>query len=220
MRWRLAWTAEASLPPRESVLRAQGLPDGARLSPRIRALLAEASGLYLRLAEPRAVVESIERPAFAALYAAEGRNDRRSPLADIQPLADALALFVATLGARLSDAIGELFAQREPALGYMLDSVASEAADALTGAASQDFLAFLREAGAVGPEARVLPYSPGYCGWHVSGQRSLFTALRPEADTGVTLNESCLMQPLKSVSGVLVAAAGAAHQTLPGLRLL
>jgi hypothetical protein len=49
-----------------------------------------------------------------------------------------------------------------------------------------------------------LRYSPGYCGWHVSGQRKLFDYLLPE-EIGITLRESFLMQPLKSISGVVIA---------------
>lgn len=45
-------------------------------------------------------------------------------------------------------------------------------------------------------------YSPGYCEWHVGGQRSLFSLL-DDNRTGVTLTESCLMQPIKSVSGII-----------------
>jgi hypothetical protein len=56
-----------------------------------------------------------------------------------------------------------------------------------------------------------LRYSPGYCGWDITGQRQLFQALRPE-EVGITLRESCLMEPLKSISGVLVAARPEAHR--------
>ncbi len=56
-----------------------------------------------------------------------------------------------------------------------------------------------------------LRYSPGYCGWDITGQRQLFRALRPE-DIGITLRESCLMEPLKSISGVLVAARPEVHR--------
>jgi hypothetical protein len=72
----------------------------------------------------------------------------------------------------------------------------------------------MKDSRLVGSDARVLTYSPGYCGWHVSGQRALFRVLRPE-EIGVTLNESCLMQPLKSVSGVMVAGAAAVHRFRP-----
>jgi hypothetical protein len=56
----------------------------------------------------------------------------------------------------------------------------------------------------------VRAYSPGYCGWHISGQRALFDRLRPER-IGISLNESFLMTPLKSVSGVLIAGPVDSH---------
>ena len=46
------------------------------------------------------------------------------------------------------------------------------------------------------------------------GQRNLFARLGPGA-IGVTLNDSCLMTPIKSVSGVLVAGAGEIHRFRP-----
>ena len=46
------------------------------------------------------------------------------------------------------------------------------------------------------------PYSPGYCGWHVTQQKFLFSLL-PEQPCGVRLSESSLMSPIKSVSGVI-----------------
>ena len=54
-------------------------------------------------------------------------------------------------------------------------------------------------------------YSPGYCGWHITAQRKLFAALQPAA-IGVSLNASCLMEPLKSVSGVILAGPPAIHE--------
>ncbi len=88
----------------------------------------------------------------------------------------------------------------------MLDAVASAAAERLVERLEHRFAT----AATGGPRPAVLAYSPGYCGWHVSGQRALFGALDP-AEIGITLNESCLMQPLKSVSGVLVAGRAEIH---------
>lgn len=45
-------------------------------------------------------------------------------------------------------------------------------------------------------------YSPGHCSWHVREQEHLFKLL-PENPCGVELNESCLMHPVKSVSGII-----------------
>ena len=46
-------------------------------------------------------------------------------------------------------------------------------------------------------------FSPGYCGWHVSEQHALFSTFPKENPCGVTLTDSSLMLPIKSVSGVI-----------------
>ena len=45
-------------------------------------------------------------------------------------------------------------------------------------------------------------FSPGYCGWHVSQQQMLFPLFQ-EHTCGVTLTDSSLMVPIKSVSGII-----------------
>lgn len=45
-------------------------------------------------------------------------------------------------------------------------------------------------------------YSPGYCGWNVDEQQKLFS-LFPDKFCGVTLTPHSLMQPVKSVSGII-----------------
>lgn len=45
-------------------------------------------------------------------------------------------------------------------------------------------------------------YSPGYCNWSLSGQKELF-ALVGNNTVGIELTDSCLMNPIKSVSGII-----------------
>ncbi|MCL2728224.1 MAG: hypothetical protein FWD56_07560 [Bacteroidales bacterium] len=45
-------------------------------------------------------------------------------------------------------------------------------------------------------------YSPGYCNWCVDEQQKLFSFFG-KSPTGVTLNDSSLMSPLKSISGIV-----------------
>jgi len=45
-------------------------------------------------------------------------------------------------------------------------------------------------------------YSPGYCGWNITGQKILFSLL-PEYFCGIELTDTCLMLPIKSVSGII-----------------
>ena len=46
-------------------------------------------------------------------------------------------------------------------------------------------------------------FSPGYCGWHVSEQPKLFSLFPEQNPCGIELTESCLMLPIKSVSGIM-----------------
>ncbi|MFH1573962.1 MAG: vitamin B12 dependent-methionine synthase activation domain-containing protein [Acidobacteriota bacterium] len=208
------FTIEEATPVEPAVLQSQGLPDRSQLPGRIAALLDDARDLFVRLAEPRALTADLSAAQFADVYGGEGLNSPESPLESIYPKAEGLALFAATLGEPLSARIGSLFAENEPALGYMLDAVASAAADHLADQSGRRFLERLVREQRVDRTARVLPYSPGYCGWHISGQRRLFEFLQPER-IGIALNSSCLMQPLKSVSGVLVAGGAPIHKFRP-----
>lgn len=45
-------------------------------------------------------------------------------------------------------------------------------------------------------------YSPGYCNWQLTDQKLLFELL-PQNQCGISLSESCLMHPIKSVSGII-----------------
>jgi hypothetical protein len=214
VKWRMQWPAAAVVPAAAGVARAVGLPEATEASPRTARLVEEARAACLALAAPCAVAMDVDHPTFARVFAGDDRNDASTPLEAIHPRADSLALFVATLGVPVSEAIADLFARDDLALGYMLDAVASEAADALAALVSREVGTRARFAGAAAADAPALAYSPGYCGWHISGQAALFAALDPGPDTGVWLNDSFLMHPLKSVSGVVVVAPAAAHAIL------
>jgi hypothetical protein len=205
---------ERTLPDREKVLEHQGLPVGTEVPAHIEELHDAAVALFLRTARPRGLLAEITAGDFAEVYQGEGGNDPAGPVADIFPRADHLALFVVTLGEETSSAIAGGFAASDFALASMLDAVASEAADRAAEVVEAWFERELRSRGWAPPDGGVLRYSPGYCGWHVTGQRRLFAALHPE-QIGVALTESCLMQPLKSVSGVLVGGPEAAHRFPP-----
>jgi len=203
--------AAAAPPTSAAVLRSQGIPPDAEVPERISALVEQARELYAELANPRAIRADIGRTEFAELYRGEGLNEEMTPLERIIPRADRLALFAATMGGAVSRRISELFSQNDPALGFMLDAIASDRAELAAELAGRHYLDHLVNAGSALTPTYALAYSPGYCGWHVSGQRKLFDYLQPDV-IGITLNDSCLMQPLKSVSGVLVAGAAAIHE--------
>jgi hypothetical protein len=199
-------------PSEEDILARIGVPNGAAISPALRALINEAAERITGTVEPRGVLQQIAKDEFAAVYRGEGRNAAESPLNLIAPRAAALALFVGTIGERISNEIAALLRNDDPALAMVLDAYASETTNRVAGALAGQFLDDLPD---VSDAARVLPYSPGYCGWSLTGQRALFAIIRPD-DIGVALHASCLMTPIKSVSGVLVAGDASVHRFRPG----
>ena len=201
-----------AVPDAAEVLAAQGLPEADALAPRLRRLLDEAMAAYVSLVEPRAVLEELSPESFAAVLAPLDIPANDLVVGRVTPRAEALALFVASVGEAVPARIRRLFDEDALAEGWMLDAVASTGADLLADRLAERFQRGLVEQGKDG--VRVLPYSPGYCGWPTRGQRPLFDALRPE-EIGVTLNDSCLMSPIKTVSGVLVAGPGQAHKFRP-----
>jgi hypothetical protein len=198
-------------PAQPAVLQNQGIPAGQAVPASVRTLCANALDLLCEVAVPIGVTSELSQAEFERVYAGEGLNEPETPVGDIFPRARDLAMFVVTLGPRIGREISERFTAGDLALGAMLDSAASAATDKLATVAAQRFAAKLVRTGRSSPETRVLEYSPGYCGWHISGQKKLFEFLRPER-IGVSLRESYLMDPLKSVSGVLIAGPARIHE--------
>jgi hypothetical protein len=202
------FSTDEATPNRASVLDHQGIPATAALRPAVDELLKLALALLAETAAPVGIVRDLTAAEFEVVYYGEGRNEPRTPVGEIMGRAQRLALFAVTLGPRVSQEIARRFNGHEAAIGALLDSAASAAADQLAEHAERRFRATLARDGAA--TAAVLRYSPGYCGWHISGQKKLFELLRPD-QIGITLRESFLMEPLKSVSGVILAGPADMH---------
>jgi hypothetical protein len=188
-----------------------GVPPDSEQGERVEQLVADALRELRRGACPRGVVASVTADEFAEVYEGEGDNDAPSPLAEIFPRAEGIVLFAATLGAPLSERISALFDEGSLALAAMLDAAASEATELAGVHLDGLVLEGTRLEGQANQFTRALRYSPGYCGWNLTGQRALFAALGP-GEIGVTLADSCLMEPIKSISGVIVLGPREIHE--------
>ena len=124
-------TVEEVAPARAAVFENQGIPEGEVVSREIEALYTQALTLFAEVAEPVGMLAAISKPEFEIVYQGEGQNEPKTPVADIFPRADYLALFAVTVGKRIGDEVGGRFCANDFALGSMLDSVASAAADKL-----------------------------------------------------------------------------------------
>ena len=201
----------AAVPGREAVLRRVGVPPQAAPGPRLEALLGEALKTLAATAAPAGVLAPIAVTDFAGVYQGDGGNEPETPLAGIFPRAEDLALFAVTLGPRVVEKIARLFASRDYALASLLDAAASEATEAAAGFVEGRFRDTLAARHRLGPATGLLRYSPGYCGWHVSGQGALLSFVRAE-EIGIRLRETFLMEPLKSMSGVIVSGPREIHE--------
>jgi len=116
-------------PAEGSVLRALGVPSGRDPGERTTDLLAEALRELTSSAEARGIWCTTDVGEFAAIYEGAGDNERPSPLEEIFPRAEALALFAVTVGQVVSERIRRLFDDGRLALGATLDAAASEAVE-------------------------------------------------------------------------------------------
>jgi hypothetical protein len=210
----MRFTPEAVAPPQAAALQLQGVAAGRRVSDAIETIWREARALFDQVADPVGMLAEIPQAEFARVFEGQGRNEARTPVADIAPRAARRALFAATLGPETGREIAARFESNDFALGCMLDSIASLAADALAERVAEEYRRNLETGGAIGAEARALCYSPGYCGWHISGQKELFEYLGPH-EIGIALGASFLMYPLKSVTGVVLVGPRKIHEFPP-----
>lgn len=112
--------------------------------------------------------------------------------------AEKLAFFVCTAGNMISEESAELLKGEDPVLGYVYDAMGSEIVEAL----SKKTLQIIREETRKDGLKVTNSYSPGYCHWSVADQHKLFAILGGKP-CGVSLTESSLMYPVKSISGVI-----------------
>jgi len=201
-------------PSREDVLAQQGVPSGTQVRKDITDICVSAIELLQDTASIVGVVSDISVQEFAAVFEGEGRNEADTPVGEIFGQSEHLELFTVTVGKQTSDEIDRLFQTSDFALGCMLDAAASVTADRAAAELERRFGEALSHRGWSLESGAALRYSPGYCGWHISGQKKLFEYLRPE-QIGVTLRDSYLMEPLKSVSGVVLAGPREMHELDP-----
>lgn len=112
--------------------------------------------------------------------------------------AEKLAFFMITAGEGITTwSQGEL-TEGDPMAGYFIDLIGSEIVVAALDRMFDDLAAKMGTAGFNITNR----YSPGDCGWPVTDQQKLFS-LFPESFCGISLSESSLMFPIKSVSGII-----------------
>jgi len=112
--------------------------------------------------------------------------------------ASAAALFICTAGTKISAHSQQVAAEGDTLLSYVFDVIGSLTVDKAMDKIEDNLK---REMSATGLNISDR-FSPGYCDWSVADQQKLFALLPPQF-CGITLTESSLMNPIKSVSGII-----------------
>lgn len=112
--------------------------------------------------------------------------------------AEKIAVFICTAGQGFSDYSRKYNKEGEYLKGYIVDTMGSVVVEK-----SMDFIQSELEKQVQSEGMKITNrYSPGYCNWPVDDQKLLFS-LVPAHTCEISLSASCLMVPIKSVSGII-----------------
>ncbi len=122
-----------------------------------------------------------------------------SQVAQMLRESDPVVLFMVTIGSALEDEVKKRFDAEEMAEAVILDAIGSETADVVADRMHRVVLKKLAEEQGFSVTPR---FSPGYGDWPVTVQGEFLDVCSGEL-IGISVNESSLMLPRKSVSAVL-----------------
>lgn len=112
--------------------------------------------------------------------------------------AEGYALFIATCGEAFERFLQQMKAEGDMVRVFIADAMGSVIAEKCADEMEKNLQLSIDKLG----WKHTNRFSPGYCGWHVSQQQLLFPLFNGQT-CGVTLTDSSLMLPIKSVSGII-----------------
>lgn len=186
--------------PSRTILSWHGYKDLSKVPEQILVEAERVAGSVGELLRPAAAFRrfTLESVAEGTVVLDGGWRFEGQVLARLLRGATHAVLFVATIGATLEERVSALFEEGEFVTAVLLDAAGTVA---LHRALSAFRVALAREAGAGGHRLTGRA-APGYGDWDIRDQRQLFQALG-DGPLPVSLNESGVMVPKKSLSGLI-----------------
>jgi hypothetical protein len=189
------------LPDVEALERTMGYRPGTAPEP-VTSLVEEVSEELSPIEEVRAeyrIFDDISLIADSRTLVIEGVAFNIKPIIYRQiKAADGAVLFICTAGPKVGELSRNSMKEGDLLRGYIYDVIGSEvverAADLMQEELKEELLLTGRHI--------TNRFSPGYCGWDVAEQHKLFSFFNDNF-CAITLTESALMNPIKSVSGVI-----------------
>jgi len=173
-------------------------------------LLEQYTGECLRVSSPAGafiLVEALESPSEDKI-SIQGMNfDSGKIIHKMLRHSAFYALFMVTAGPGPENLARSLLSEGAYLEGYIADLVAS----ALVDSAADQVQEQIKHQAEKNDLRITNRYSPGYCSWKVEEQQKLFH-LFPEECCGISLSESSLMSPVKSISGIIGIGTGVKYR--------
>ncbi len=119
---------------------------------------------------------------------------------------DSVAGFLCTAGPEIGKRSRQAMKEEDLLKGYVYDVIGSEIVEAAADLMQDELEKELKESG----QKITNRFSPGYCGWDVSEQHKLFSFF-PYNFCGIRLTPSALMDPVKSISGIIGIGKNVKH---------
>ena len=155
--------------------------------------------IFEELINPSLYYQHIEIDAVekGAVLLKEGTEFKSSKLSKTLKDCEEIVCYIITLGDDVEVKIKRLMNEKRLTEAYILDAIASVAADNMV---TTFHLRIKREYEKEGKQV-TLCFSPGYCDWPITEQKKLFN-LFDSNEMDVELTDSYFMKPRKSISGV------------------
>ena len=115
---------------------------------------------------------------------------------------DRAVLFASTIGSGI-DRLIRRYEKADPKMGLLLQGLGAERVESLCDAFNDEVKEICEETG----QTTRMRYSPGYGDLPIEVQKVFLPLLDAERRLGITLSESCLMAPSKSVTAIIGIAA-------------
>jgi len=169
-----------------------------RHADRIRPLIRQCRNTLTDLVDPRLTYRSmkVDHVTHNTVVLEDGTVLNSEKLALVFSSCPTVIFFAATIGVNIGYAVDDLSAQGEYRRAYVLDTLGSEAIELVVDEFQKRMHKRYRPEGTV-----TLRFSPGYCDWPLEEQRMLFDIIDTKR-IDLSLLDSCIMHPRKSISGV------------------
>jgi hypothetical protein len=142
-------------------------------------------------------IKKIDSIDNGAVYLENGIELKSWKLSKVMKHCEDALCFIATIGSGVEKELARLTDEERLFDAYILESMGSMAVESMVDAFFKD----METKYSAQDKGVTLRFSPGYCDWPVAEQKKLFRIL-DAGQINVTLTDSCLMHPRKSISGV------------------